>query len=389
MSPTRKTSRALRITTSISLGIVAIAAIGWLGLGQVSGSLNRINAFDNLKNRPAAPTNAVNFLLVGSDNRTGLTKAEIRELAVGGTDVAAGGRSDSILLVHISKKRDSAVILSFPRDSVVTIPEHVSSSDSTKIVPARQNKLNAAFSFGGAPLLISTLEGATGLRIDHYIEINFLGFRNMINALGGIDVCVKKDINDKKSALVLAKGLQTLDGVQALKYVRTRYFDGLGDLGRIQRQQEFMSAVLRKATSSGTLLNPIKLINFLNTAIKTVTTDQELNKNDLLTLGKQLKNLSANRVRTLTVPLSNANGRVSGLGSVVIWDEVLAPELFTRLLNDESIVDEVVATPSPSGSPSGSSSGSSSGSVTAKPTSTIIDKFGTKNASDNSCAPTK
>ena len=373
MSSTRKHSRAIRAITSISVGIVALSAIGWLGLGRVSGSLNRIDAFANVKNRPDKPTSAMNLLLVGSDNRTGLTKAQIHELWVGGTDVAAGARSDTMLLVHISKSRDSAVIISLPRDSLVTIPEHISSTDATKTVPARQNKLNAAFSFGGAPLLISTLEGETGLRIDHYIEINFLGFKNIIDALGGIDVCVKKSIDDKKSNLVLDAGMHTLDGIQALKYVRTRYFDGLGDIGRMKRQQEFMSAVLRKATSTGTLLNPIKLVNFFNAAIKTVTTDEELNKNDLLTLGKQLKNLSADKVRTLTVPLSNANGRAAGLGSVVIWDSVLAPELFTRLLNDQPIIDEVTASPSAS----------------ASPTTTIVDKFKTQTASDNACPSAK
>ena len=373
MSSPRKHSRAIRAITSLSVGIVALSAIGWLGLGGVSGSLNRTDAFANLKNRPEKPTSAMNLLLVGSDNRQGLTKDQIRELWVGGTDIAAGARSDTMLLVHISKNRDSAVIVSLPRDSLVTIPEHVSSSDSTKIVTARQNKLNAAFSFGGAPLLIETLEGETGLRIDHYIEINYLGFTNIIDALGGIDVCVKKDINDSKSALKLSAGLQTLDGIQALKYVRTRQFDGLGDIGRMKRQQEFMSAVLRKATSTGTLLNPIKLVSFLNAAIKTVTTDNEFNKNDLLTLGKQLKNLSADRVRTLTVPLSNPNGRAAGVGSVVIWDEVLSADLFNRLLNDQPIIDEVKATPSAS----------------ASPTTTIVDKFKTETASNNACASAK
>jgi LCP family protein required for cell wall assembly len=373
MSSPRKHSRAIRAITSISVGIVALSAIGWLGLGRVSGSLNRTDAFANIKNRPDKPTSAMNLLLVGSDNREGLTRAQIRELWVGGTEVAAGSRSDTMLLVHISKARDSAVIISLPRDSLVTIPEHVSSADSTKIVPARKNKLNAAFSFGGAPLLIETLEGATGLRIDHYIEINFLGFKNIIDALGGIDVCVKKDIRDSKSNLQLTAGLQTLDGIQALKYVRTRYFDGQGDIGRMKRQQEFMSAVLRKATSTGTLLNPIKLVNFFNAAIKTVTTDNQFNKNDILTLGKQLKNLSADRVRTLTVPLSNANGRVDGIGSVVIWDDVLAPDLFSRLLNDQPIIDEVKATPSAS----------------ASPTTTIVDKFKTGTAADNPCLTAK
>ena len=352
---------------------MALSAIGWLGLGRVSGSLNRTDAFAGINNRPDKPTSAMNILLVGSDDRNGLTRDQIRELWVGGTEVAAGSRSDTMLLVHISKDRDSAVIISLPRDSLVTIPEHVSSLDKTKMVPARQNKLNAAFSFGGAPLLIETLEGETGLRIDHYIEINFLGFTNIIDALGGIDVCVKKDIDDSKSNLQLSAGLQTLDGIQALKYVRTRAFDGQGDIGRMKRQQEFMSAVLQKATSTGTLLNPIKLVSFFNAAIKTVTTDNEFNKNDLLTLGKQLKNLSADRVRTLTVPLSNANARAEGVGSVVIWDSVLAPDLFNRLLNDQPIIDEIKATPSAS----------------ASPTTTLVDKFKTQAASDNTCLSAK
>jgi LCP family protein required for cell wall assembly len=375
MSSPRKHSRAIRAITSISVGIVALSAIGWLGLGRVSGSLNRTDAFANVKNRPDKPTSAMNLLLVGSDNRAGLTKAQIHELWVGGTEVAAGARSDTMLLVHISKARDSAVIISLPRDSLVTIPEHVSSSDSTKTVPARQNKLNAAFSFGGAPLLIETLESETGLRIDHYIEINFLGFKNIIDALGGIDVCVKKDIKDSKSHLDLSAGLQTLDGIQSLKYVRTRYFDGQGDIGRMKRQQEFMSAVLRKATSTGTLLNPIKLVNFFNAAIATVKTDSELNESDLLTLAKQLKNLSPGKVRTLTIPLGNANARVPGLGSVVTWDSVLAPELFNRLREDLPLIDEV--TPSPSASSTES----------AKPT--VIDKFKTRTADENPCGALK
>ena len=376
MSSTRKHSRAIRAITSISVGIVALSAIGWLGLGRVSGSINRIDAFANVKNRPDKPTSAMNLLLVGSDNRAGLTAAQSKELAVGGLAVAAGARSDTMLLVHISKSRDSAVIISLPRDSLVTIPEHQSTSGKS-LIPARKNKLNAAFSFGGAPLLIATIEGETGLRIDHYIEINFLGFKNIIDALGGIDVCVKKNIDDPKSHLVITAGLHTLNGIDALKYVRTRYFDGLGDIGRMQRQQQFMSAVLRKATSTGTLLNPIKLVNFFNAAIQTVTTDKELNKNDLLTLGKQLKNLSVDKVRTLTVPLSDANGRSEGLGSVVIWDSVLAPDLFNRLLHDQPIVDEVTATPS------------ASASASSAPTTTIVDKFKTNTAADGSCPSQK
>ena len=370
-----KATRPIRIITSLSLAVVAISAFSWLGLGQVSGAINRVDVFGSLTKRPDKPTSALNYLLVGSDTRVGLTKEQSKILRVGTTKSAAGARSDTMLLVHISKARDKATIISIPRDSLVTIPEHASSLYKGKIVPAAQGKINAAFAWGGAPLLIQTIEQETNVKIDHYVEIGFAGFANMVDALGGIQVCTKKDINDPKSHLVMSAGIHTVDGVEALKYVRTRDFDGMGDLGRMQRQQQFMSAVLRKVTSTGVLLNPIKLVNFFNAAIATVQTDSELNRNDLIVLAKQLKNLSPSKVRTLTIPLGNANARVAGLGSVVTWDSVLAPDLFNRLREDLPLIDEV--TPSPSASSSASA------------TPTVIDKFKTRTADENPCGALK
>jgi len=346
-----------------------------LGLGQVSGAINRIDAFGSLKSRPDKPNKALNYLLVGSDTRIGLTKAQLKLLRVGSTASAAGARSDTMLLVHISKSRDKATIISIPRDTLVTIPEHVSPIDNTKIIPAAQGKMNAAFAWGGAPLLIQTFENESGVRVDHYIEIGFAGFAGMVDALNGIEVCTKRDINDPGSHLVLAAGIHTLNGVESLKYVRTRDFDGMGDLGRMQRQQQFMGAVLRKVTSTGVLLNPIKLVNFFTAAIATVKTDSELNQSDLLTLAMQMKNFSPSKMRTLTIPLGNANAHVPGLGSVVIWDPVLAPELFNRLREDLPLLDSVIPAPS------------ASSSTSAKPT--VIDKFKTRSADEKPCGALK
>jgi LCP family protein required for cell wall assembly len=365
-----KSTRAIRIITSLSVGVVVLASVSWLGLGIVSGNIARINVFAGLQDRPEKTSKALNYLLVGSDTREGLTGAELKELRVGSTATAAGGRSDTMLLVHISKDRDKAYLVSFPRDSLVTIPAHISTNGKTQI-PARQGKLNAAFAFGGAPLLIETIEGETNLKIDHYIEISFAGFARIVNALGGIEVCTKVDIDDPKSHLVLSAGTHTLDGIEALKYVRTRDFDGRGDIGRMQRQQQFMSSVLKKATSTGVLLNPIKIVNFMNATISTVKMDESLSKEDLLNLAKQMRGLSSGSVRTLTVPISTANGRADGIGSVVIWDEVLSDELWTRIREDSALVDLV--TPSPSASSTSS----------AKPE--IIDKFKTRTAAENPC----
>jgi len=343
---------------------VGISAISWAGLGRITAAIPRVDAFAGLENRPKKESSAVNYLIVGSDTREGLSREEIKRLKVGGTDVAAGKRSDTMLLIHISKKRDKAAIISIPRDSYALIPEHNNSQG--KVIPAAYSKINSAYNWGGAPLLIETLESMSDLRIDHYVELNFVGFVRMVDALGGVEICTKKDINDPKSHLTLPAGTHVLDGVDSLKFVRTRVFDGLGDLGRMKRQQEFASAMLRKATSAGVLLNPVKMVDFINSALDSVVTDEGLSQGDLLTLGKQLRNLSASNVRTLTIPLKYYNYNKNGVSAAVLWDPVLAPELFERIKNDEALIEEV--RPDPSSSP------------------TTINKFKSGTAADNPCS---
>ncbi len=343
---------------------MGISAISWAGLGRITAAIPRVDAFAGLENRPKKESSAVNYLIVGSDTREGLSREEIKRLKVGGTDVAAGKRSDTMLLIHISKKRDKAAIISIPRDSYALIPEHNNSQG--KVIPAAYSKINSAYNWGGAPLLIETLESMSDLRIDHYVELNFVGFVRMVDALGGVEICTKKDINDPKSHLTLPAGTHVLDGVDSLKFVRTRVFDGLGDLGRMKRQQEFASAMLRKATSAGVLLNPVKMVDFINSALDSVVTDEGLSQGDLLTLGKQLRNLSASNVRTLTIPLKYYNYNKNGVSAAVLWDPVLAPELFERIKNDEALIEQV--RPDPSSSP------------------TTINKFKSGTAADNPCS---
>jgi len=359
-----KSPRAIRFFTIASIAIVGISAISWAGLGRITAAIPRVDAFAGLENRPKKESSAVNYLIVGSDTREGLSREEIKRLKVGGTDVAAGKRSDTMLLIHISKKRDKAAIISIPRDSYALIPEHNNSQG--KLIPAAYSKINSAYNWGGAPLLIETLESMSDLRIDHYVELNFVGFVRMVDALGGVEICTKKDINDPKSHLTLPAGTHVLDGVDSLKFVRTRVFDGLGDLGRMKRQQEFASAMLRKATSAGVLLNPVKMVDFINSALDSVVTDEGLSQGDLLTLGKQLRNLSASNVRTLTIPLKYYNYNKNGVSAAVLWDPVLAPELFERIKNDEALIEEV--RPDPSSSP------------------TTINKFKSGTAADNPCS---
>jgi LCP family protein required for cell wall assembly len=364
-----KSARSIKILTGISIAVLAISAVSALAFGTVTASINKIDVFGGIEKRPEKKSTAMNYLLVGSDTREGLSKAELKALRVGSVATAAGKRSDTMLLVHISKARDKAVMISIPRDTFALIPEHTSKTG--KLIPAVYSKINSSFNWGGAPLLIQTIEEMTELKIDHYIEINFAGFARIVDSIGGVEICTKKNINDPKSHLVLEAGVHTLNGIESLKYVRTREFDGMGDIGRMQRQQAFMSAVLRKATSAGVLLNPVTMASFINSALSAVTTDSELKNSDLIALAKQMKSLSTSSVRTLTVPLSDLNYYSNGVTAAVLWDPVLAPQLWTRLREDQAVVDEVVASPSPSS--------------TKSPSVEIVDKFKTRTAEDNIC----
>lgn len=364
-----KTARSVRILTGISIAILTVSAVSTLAFTTVTASIEKIDAFAGLDKRPEKKSSAINYLLVGSDTREGLTRAEQKELRVGSVKTAAGKRSDTMLLVHISKSRDKAVLVSIPRDSFALIPEHTNTQG--KVIPAVHSKINSSFNWGGAPLLIKTIEQMTNLKIDHYVEINFVGFARMVDSLGGIEVCTKKDINDSKSHLNLPAGVHTLNGIEALKYVRTREFDGMGDIGRMQRQQAFISSVIKKATSLGVLLNPITMTNFINSALDSVTTDDGLRSSDMIVLAKQLKSLSVSNVRTLTVPLKSLNYNANGVTAAVLWDPVLAPELWDRLREDRAVVDEVKPSPSPS--------------ATKIEEPIIIDKFKTRTAEENIC----
>jgi len=298
----------------------------------------------------------LHILIIGSDSRAGLTHAQETQLHVGHD---AGSRSDTMILLHLPADGRKAEMVSLPRESYVTIPAHCPGGSPPKhgkcpkgaaVVPAAQNKLNASFSFGGANLAVSTVEANTGVPINHYIEIDFLGFVNMVNKLGGISICNATAINDPVhydsstggyvgSGLNIPKGNVTLNGTTALEYVRAREFDpAQGDLGRIQRQQTFMAAMLNKAESAGVLLNIPRLIGFLDAVASSLTTDSGLGKGEEISLAKKLHSMSPKHVDLLTVPLSNTS-LPTPVGSAVQWDPVLSKRLFHDFKVDRPITN--------------------------------------------------
>jgi LCP family protein required for cell wall assembly len=279
-----------------------------------------------------------NWLLVGSDNRAGLTKEEIAALHVGGatTANASGRRSDTMILLHMSPETGKATLISLPRDSYVQIPAYKDSHGRQHA--ASHNKLNAAYDLGGPQLTVQTVELATGLHIDHYVEVGFGGFVKMVDTLGGVSVCSTTALKDPKSGLNIKAGTTLLDGRQALAYVRARYVDPTADLGRMKRQQAFLGSLFRTALSKGVLLNPVKLNAFLSATLSTVTVDDTVTRDDLLFLAARTGGLSPSHVVFGTVPLANVDYRPSpALGSTVLWDQTRAAALWAALKADQPI----------------------------------------------------
>jgi len=244
--------------------------------------------------KPDAPEEPLNILLLGSDERSGA--------AAENTNVA-GKRSDTTILLHLAADRQSAVMVSIPRDTMVPIPS-CKRRDGTVLAAHSIAMFNSAFSEAGAACTIKTVEQLTNIRIDHHVVVDFGGFKDMVNALGGVQVCVPEDVNDPQSHLVLTKGIHNVKGKQALAYVRTRHALGNGgDLDRIARQQAFLGSMVSKIKSRGLLLRPDRLLSFLGAATSSITTDPALGDlNSLRKLAQDVKSIDTKNVTFLTAP---------------------------------------------------------------------------------------
>jgi LCP family protein required for cell wall assembly len=275
-----------------------------------------------------------NWLLVGTDSREGLTKAQQDALHTGSGAVTADtARTDSMMLLHSGSHGTS--LISLPRDSYVSIPEWTDSKG--KVHQASKNKLNAAYAFGGAPLLIRTIETTTGLRIDHFAEVGFGGFVDVTNSVGGVHMCLDKPMKDELSGADLKAGCQTLNGAQALAYVRARYSDPLGDIGRMQRQRQFLAALAHEVAAPGVVLNPFKLVPVLDKSLAVFTTSDGTSLGDLYDLFQNMKSVSGSDGRTIVVPIANPGYNVSGVGSTVLWDKTKADQLWAAIKADQPV----------------------------------------------------
>ncbi|NRQ31567.1 LCP family protein [Nonomuraea sp. NN258] len=302
------------------LVVLLVAGIGlffWVDsrLGGIDGDV-----LADYEGRPA-DTAGTNWLLVGSDSRKGLSAAQRRKLATGSSQ---GQRTDSMMLLHIPDGSDKPTLVSLPRDSAVTIPGQ------------GRNKLNAAYAIGGPKLLIRTVETTTGLRIHNYMEIGFAGFVDIVDAVGGVEINVRADVNDPKAGLNLKKGTQVLTGSQALGYVRTRKGGALPDFERTKRQRQFLSAVVKKAASPGVLINPFTSIPLAMSATEAVAVDGDTGAFDMLSLGLSMGDSPV----TTVVPFGG--NEIAGGGQAVKWDREKALMLFNALKEDKPVPKAVL-----------------------------------------------
>lgn len=257
---------------------------------------------------PIGSTKGTNWLLVGSDSRVGLSEEDIARLGTGG-DIGTG-RTDAIMLLHL--EGTSAQLISIPRDSYVDVPGF------------GQDKINAAFTYGGPQLLTHTVEANTGVSIDHYAEVGMGGLANIVDAIGGVELCPSEPIDDPLANLNVGAGCQEMDGANALGYVRTRA-TAMGDLDRVERQREFFSALMHEATNPSTLLNPFDVFPMISSVSKSFTVGESDHVWHLARLALSM----GTGVETKTVPVGGFAD--TDVGNVVLWDEIEAENLWNSL----------------------------------------------------------
>ncbi|MGY0067793.1 LCP family protein [Streptomyces sp. QTS137] len=317
----RRRIKVTAITVAVVLVVTTVGTYFW-----ADSKLNREVDLSIVLDRPEAGE-GTNYLIVGSDSRAGLTDEQKKNLRTGS---AEGKRTDSMMILHTGS--NGPTLVSLPRDSNVEIPTFKGSeSGKTYQGTGRQVKLNAAYAEDGPELLVRTVEFNTGLRIDHYVEIGFAGFANIVDAVGGVEMDIPQDIKDTKSGADLKKGRQTLNGEEALAFVRTRYALAGSDLDRTKNQQKFLSALANQVATPGTVLNPFKLYPTMGAGLDSLIVDKDMGLFGLADMFWSMKGVSGGDGTSLNMPLAGSSG------GNLLWDKAKVKQLVDELKNDEKV----------------------------------------------------
>ena len=312
------------------VGVVGTSLVAYAKYRSVLGSIHRENVTAAMLGHRPPYTAGLNILVIGSDSRAGLGNKF-------GADVL-GARSDTSMLLHIAPGHTRADVISFPRDSMV--PVLSCSNDGLghtgqTAQPGQLERLNATFSAGGAPCLWKTLEQTTGIRIQHFVEVNFAGFESIVNDVHGVPVCLPFAINNAQSRLHLSAGKHVVTGAQALAFVRLREDIGEGsDTQRIQRQQYFLAAVMQKLKATGLLSQPSRIFAVVRDVAKSLTTDSGLDLSTMLQIADSMKSLSSSAVQFITVPVVPYVGDPA---AELSWEQPQSDRLFRAVEADREL----------------------------------------------------
>jgi len=317
------------VTAVLAVAIIVVSGWAWLTYNDFKSSIRRVDAIGGA-GKPGSDVDGKdqNLLVVGNDDRDTATDKELAQL--GTTRDGGSYNTDTMMLMHLPANGQKATAISFPRDSYVAIPGH------------GMSKLNSAYPDGindhngskaaGAQLLVQTIENLTGLTVDHFVQVDLLGFYRISNAIGGVSVNLCQAQKEPNSGIDLPKGVSTIKGTQALAFVRQRYGLPNGDLDRIKRQQYFLSAAFRKVSSAGTLLNPFKLQNLLKAVNQSLQMDNSL---DPLKLASQFQDLSAGNLIFKTIP-THGTQDTDDAGNVVVVDPAEVKQFANQLIGTNS-----------------------------------------------------
>ncbi|MGC7093592.1 LCP family protein [Amycolatopsis lurida] len=347
-----RAAKAGRITAIVMACLMfVLSAAGWGMKTWFNSKFNQIVALDENSSdiqNAAGQLGDENFLIAGSDTRAG---AEAEE-GVGTADSVGGARSDSLMIAHIPADRKRAIVVGFPRDLEVTRPDckrwdSATGQYSDEIVPGKAKaKLNEAYALGGPQCTTKQIQQLTGMKINHFVGIDFHGFKDMINVVGGVPVHIEEPVIDEVLGVVVPQaGDQVISGDQALNFVRARKVKGdvTSDYGRIKRQQLVIGSLLKKTMSKDVLFDGAKLTGFIN-AFTAATFGDNIGVDQMLTLAQSMKGLDPNTVKFITVPtVGEANER----GNEVLL-QAKSKELFAALIENGPLPDEKAAAPPPS-----------------------------------------
>ncbi len=331
----RRRRRWPRVLAGIASALVLLAtgaaAAGAVLYQRLDSNITAVDTRDQLGERPVmqmTPTEPVNVLVMGSDSRTG--KGNNKKYGNATNAGIAGQRSDTTILFHVSGDRTRAIGMSIPRDSLVTLP--MCKNKQGQQQGGYTGRFNEAFDIGGPGCTIKAVEELTGIYVDHFVVVDFNGFKKMVDAVGGVEVCLKEPVNDYHARLNLPAGKQTINGEDALAFVRARESLGDGsDIQRIQRQQDFISSMIRKVTSAGVLTNPVKMFKLLDAGTKALSTDQGLSSlKNIQGLAETMVDLRPSDITFVTVPFVYNDDM-----STVSWEQPKANRLFKAIINDK------------------------------------------------------